>query len=137
MLVYLSGKMTGLDEHNYPAFNAAAARLRDLGFDVINPAETAGGVTHLSRETFLSIDCGYVAAADAVVVMEPLCWESLGAKLEVILGHSLGKSIFTYDEEHGLGKEVIVDSWDVEFDYGFTALPAVLRKRYGPGGCAA
>lgn len=37
--IYLSGPMSGLPEHNYPAFNAAAARLRAQGHDVVNPAE--------------------------------------------------------------------------------------------------
>ncbi|MGE5607641.1 MAG: DUF4406 domain-containing protein, partial [Bacillota bacterium] len=37
--LYLSGPMSGLPEHNIPAFNAAAARLRRLGFCVVNPAE--------------------------------------------------------------------------------------------------
>ena len=37
--VYLSGPMSGLPALNFPAFNAEAARLRALGFDVVNPAE--------------------------------------------------------------------------------------------------
>jgi len=36
---YISGPMTGLPEHNFPAFNAAAAYYRERGFEVINPAE--------------------------------------------------------------------------------------------------
>lgn len=37
--IYLCGPMTGLPEFNYPAFNAEAARLRALGYEVENPAE--------------------------------------------------------------------------------------------------
>lgn len=37
--IYLGGPMTGLPEDNYPAFNAEAARLRALGYQVTNPAE--------------------------------------------------------------------------------------------------
>lgn len=37
--IYLSGPMTGLKDFNYPAFNAEAARLRALGYNVENPAE--------------------------------------------------------------------------------------------------
>lgn len=37
--IYISGPMSGMPEHNFPAFNAEAARLRALGYDVVNPAE--------------------------------------------------------------------------------------------------
>lgn len=39
--IYLAGPMTGLPEFNYPAFHAEAARLRQLGYHVENPAENA------------------------------------------------------------------------------------------------
>lgn len=39
MRIYLAGPMTGLPDHNYPAFHAEAARLRSLGHEVLNPAE--------------------------------------------------------------------------------------------------
>ncbi|MDA3922743.1 MAG: DUF4406 domain-containing protein [Salinisphaera sp.] len=38
--VYLAGPMSGLPETNYPAFNAEARRLRQLGYHVENPADT-------------------------------------------------------------------------------------------------
>ena len=34
--IYIAGPMTGLPDFNYPAFNAAAARMRALGFEVEN-----------------------------------------------------------------------------------------------------
>lgn len=37
--IYIAGPMTGLPDLNFPAFHAAAAELRDKGFDVVNPAE--------------------------------------------------------------------------------------------------
>lgn len=41
--IYLSGPMTGLPAFNYPAFNAAAARLRSAGYLVYNPADSGAG----------------------------------------------------------------------------------------------
>lgn len=37
--VYLSGPMSGIPKFNAPAFHAAAAKLRDEGCEVFNPAE--------------------------------------------------------------------------------------------------
>ena len=39
MRIYLAGPMTGLPDHNIPAFDAAAKRLREQGHFVINPAD--------------------------------------------------------------------------------------------------
>jgi hypothetical protein len=38
-LVFISGPMTGIPDHNRPVFHAAAKQLRDHGYHVINPAE--------------------------------------------------------------------------------------------------
>jgi hypothetical protein len=37
--VYICGPMRGIPEFNFPAFDAAAARFRAAGWDVISPAE--------------------------------------------------------------------------------------------------
>lgn len=52
MRLYLSGAMTGLPDHNRPAFDEAAKRLREQGHFVINPAElSALFATPLGLET--------------------------------------------------------------------------------------
>ena len=39
MRIYLAGPMRGYDRNNFPAFDAAAAKLRAEGHEVFNPAE--------------------------------------------------------------------------------------------------
>lgn len=39
MRIYLGGPMRGIPEFNFPAFNAAASKLRADGHTVFNPAE--------------------------------------------------------------------------------------------------
>jgi hypothetical protein len=45
--IYLAGPMSGLPNLNFPLFNAEAARLRALGYEVVNPAEINGGADEL------------------------------------------------------------------------------------------
>lgn len=111
-LVYVSGPMTGLPDHNYNTFDRAASRLRSLGYEVINPAETAGGTIHLPRETFLRIDVGYVMAAEAVALL-PGWSDSKGSKLEVMVAEAMGLPIYFYNEREGLGAELRVEGVEV------------------------
>ena len=41
--IYIAGPMTGIPEHNYPAFHAAVAKLRAEGYAVTSPADLHGG----------------------------------------------------------------------------------------------
>lgn len=59
MRIYVSGPMTGKPEFNYPAFNAAAKRLRDEGHFVINPAELSAifGTPGEIEDSFSFVEC--------------------------------------------------------------------------------
>ena len=94
--IYVAGPMTGLPEHNFPAFHAAAARLREAGWEAVNPAENFGGRTDMPRETYLRADILLLAQCEAIAML-PGWQESRGAKLEYLLARELGMPI--YDAE--------------------------------------
>jgi len=94
--IYIAGPMTGLPELNFPAFHAAAARLREAGWEAVNPAENFGGRTDMPRETYLRADIILLAQCGAIAML-PGWQESRGAKLEYLLARELGMPI--YDAE--------------------------------------
>jgi hypothetical protein len=88
--VYLAGPMTNLPDYNFPAFNAAAERLRRFGYEVVNPAELHPVVedwqSSMCRDIAVMLGCDTVAYLPG--------WESSdGAMLELELAKRLGKFI--------------------------------------------
>jgi hypothetical protein len=79
--IYLSGPMTGYENHNFPTFNEAARRLRLLGFPVLNPADFGGEDETNTYRVCLARDLLLLPHAK-VVVMLPGWEESRGAGLE-------------------------------------------------------
>lgn len=95
--VYVSGPMTGIPQHNFPAFNSASALLRDKGYQVVNPAEINPHPGKDSWERCRRNDIRALCECDAIALLPG--WESSkGAHLEVHLGHRLGMSISTIQE---------------------------------------
>lgn len=92
--VYLSGPMTGFPNHNYDAFHRVAGYLRDNGFFVMSPAETAGGQYHEDlRPWLLAHDISVITSVDMVFVMPG--WErSAGCLLELHVAQETGKPVF-------------------------------------------
>lgn len=62
---YIAGPMTGHDDFNYPAFNAAAAQLRSLGIAAINPADH-GVVPGAKWEDYLRSDIAQLATCESI-----------------------------------------------------------------------
>jgi len=91
--LYLAGPMTSYPEFNYPAFNDAAARLREAGHDVVNPAENDNGESGKEWSYYMRLDMHHVLSVEGVAVLPG--WEdSRGARLEVVVAVSLGLPIF-------------------------------------------
>jgi len=86
--IYIAGPMTGLPEHNFPAFDAAARRLEKDGWEVINPADNFGGRTNLPRASYLRVDVSLLLQCDALALL-PGWEESSGAQLEYLLAREL------------------------------------------------
>ena len=98
--IYISGPMTGRKDFNFPAFDEAAAELREKGYDVVNPAEINRGMQgdwkqYLRRDIFELFDCEAVATL-------PEWWESDGSRLEVHIARTLGIDVKPLSEWPGL-----------------------------------
>ena len=88
--IYVAGPMTGYPDCNYPAFNQAAEDLRDLGYDVVNPAESTLVDAHYTD--FLREDLRLVLDCDAIATLPG--WEhSVGARNEVMVAGVLGMPV--------------------------------------------
>lgn len=91
--IYIAGPMTGMPEHNFPAFHAAAERFRKAGWNVANPAENFRGRTDMPRSAYLRADVALLAQCDAIALLPG--WErSAGATLEAVLAAEIGLSFF-------------------------------------------
>lgn len=92
MKFYISGGMSGYSNYNYDAFHSMANQLRELGNEVVNPAELAESGT-MTWEEYLKLDIKYLMDCDAIVVLDD--WEkSRGATVEVYLGIVLGMKFY-------------------------------------------
>lgn len=87
-LLYISGQMSGIADHNFPAFNYAAHQLRQVGYQVENPAEK-GLVDGWDWNTYLKFDLRRMLECDGVATL--LGWrKSPGARLEVRTARAVG-----------------------------------------------
>lgn len=150
MRIYVAGPMTGIPQFNFPAFDAAAAQLRELGYDVVSPAElddpddreaalaspdgsmaTYGtarpdGVIKKTWGDFLARDVKLLSdgGIDAVVVLPG--WEkSRGARLETYVAAAMnGKTIFDIRTMEPVPFLDLVRAWSGKQDISFHTVSA-------------
>lgn len=91
MKLYVSGPMTGIEEFNFPMFNAAAATLREAGYEVENPADK-GIIEGWEWEDYLRYDIKVLMDCDGVAQLHG--WgNSRGARLEADVARSLSMPV--------------------------------------------
>lgn len=91
--IYLAGPMTGLPEFNYPAFHAEAARLRQLGYHVENPAEN-NAPADAPWSSYLRLALAQLITCDSIAML-PGWDKSKGARLEYHVASELGMQVLT------------------------------------------
>lgn len=122
--IYLAGPMRGIKDFNFPAFFAAAARLRAEGHTVFNPAErdttewgsdrlkSDTGSEHevaeklgfkvgldLARNCFLA-DTHWICTESEAIALLPGWQESRGAKAEKALHDAIGLPTIELDASY-------------------------------------
>jgi hypothetical protein len=111
---YIAGPMTGIPQFNVPAFDAAAAALREAGYIIVSPAELddpetrraalaspdgALGSGSANGETwgdFLARDVKLIADRVERIIFLPNWERSRGAKLEGFVGILCNHDFATY-----------------------------------------
>ena len=96
MKIYVAGPMSGLPDLNFPAFHAAAAHLRDLGVEVVNPAEINPDHT-MPWHICMRRDIAQLVTCDGIVLL-PGWRKSKGARIERWLAAVLRLTILTLEE---------------------------------------
>lgn len=93
MKLYLAGPMTGYYRENRPAFQAEAARLRALGFEVVSPDELNPEGCGRDWLTCMRIDIKHAVDCDGIALLDG--WEqSRGAPIEHCVIRGLGLCVF-------------------------------------------
>jgi hypothetical protein len=116
MRLYIAGPMSGIPEFNFPAFHEAAAELRQMGMEVISPAEVdeATGFnpatdTAESHLVYMKRDLQLVMDADAVALL-PGWRGSKGARCEATVAATCGLPLYElrHHPDGGEGRTYLV-----------------------------
>lgn len=91
--LYIAGPMTGIPDHNYPAFHAASEELSNAGYLVLHTANPDNLEPEKLKSTtwqqWLKKAIARMMDADAIALL-PGWQASKGARLEVMVGLEVG-----------------------------------------------
>lgn len=128
---YIAGPMSGIRQFNFPAFDAAAEKLRAVGFEVVSPAELDDPehrALALASETgdpaeidakvgvtwgdFLARDVKLIADSGVQAIFVLPGWEtSRGAMLETFVGVLAKLPIIAADTLWLISPEALLSAW--------------------------
>ena len=92
MRVYVSGPMSGLPDHNYPAFIAAAKRIRTLGHEPVSP-HTIGQHDGWTWDDYMEAAVKLQRGCDVIFLL-PGWRQSRGATVEYYVALALGQHVW-------------------------------------------
>jgi len=90
MIIYIAGKMSGLEDLGQNDFDKAEKLLTEKGHIVINPAKLPHGLRH---ESYMQISLAMIDAADAVYMLKTYS-NSNGANIEFKYAVYQGKNVY-------------------------------------------
>jgi hypothetical protein len=91
MRLYIAGPISGVPDHNEPAFSRAEQRLSDNPITHVGVGGTTPWAEYVKFDLHVMLDC------DGIAVL-PDWEESRGASLEVYVAQQLAMPVLTVDE---------------------------------------
>lgn len=115
--VYLSGPMTGIEDHNFPAFKYTQKAIQEAhpGLVVISPTDMHPETEVFGSKPVPAKDYGFYIIEDLKMMLSDGCegivllpgWsKSNGAKIELDLALKLGWRIFRWSHQGGSLQEI-------------------------------
>lgn len=95
---YLAGRMTGVEDYNYPEFKRVARLIQiNFGYAVQNPATNYNGLQILNHDQYILMAIPQVLVCDVLILHGD--WEtSPGACTEAAVAFLCGKPVFEFTE---------------------------------------
>ena len=88
-IIYISGKMKGVEDHNRPKFARAEEQLFAKDFIVINPHKLHHPDITKLWEQYLITDIEWLMKCDVIAILDDWA-DSKGARLEIFIAQQLG-----------------------------------------------